>query len=210
MDEERLSAIEARAEAATPGPWVQEHQFVMTGRRTIAECRLSMKVSETNAVDNATFISHSRQNIPALCAALREAWQERDEALGGIKELRDRLDVYVSPENVKLAGYANGAWDFMVPWMGVVVETMAQMLDEAQAENYVEIDVQHNEKGPLTMTIQRKLGKTANTFRREAEKERDKASAEVERLRKAIRIALEKPKSAEAVRVLTQALGEKE
>ena len=74
----RLDEIEARANAASPGPWFDEernldepwdlttvyygfHNGETPDRDLVAEA----------AYDNAEFIAHARQDVPALVAALR-------------------------------------------------------------------------------------------------------------------------------------------
>lgn len=74
MDEQRLAEIEARANAATPGPW-----------RTEAAGIDSYIVSDTDLIfggehhegyidpedPNAVFTAHAREDIPALVAEVR-------------------------------------------------------------------------------------------------------------------------------------------
>lgn len=97
MTNEELSAIEARANAATPGPWEKREvaheaspyaprrvyrveiispQYCM-GRRTHSR-GISQIVDYCDWTDhpaNAAFIAHARADVPALIAALREAWE---------------------------------------------------------------------------------------------------------------------------------------
>lgn len=67
MTQQRLAEIEARCEAATPGPWKPKRDFLSW------DC-------------NAAFIAHARQDIPALLAEVerlgadRDAWKRRAEA----------------------------------------------------------------------------------------------------------------------------------
>jgi hypothetical protein len=80
---ERISAIEARANAATEGPWNwnqhgdgenKGHYYVHTasgghGYLEVAECPPYMTHDEPNAY----FIAAARSDVPALCSALRLA-----------------------------------------------------------------------------------------------------------------------------------------
>lgn len=80
-----LDAIEERARAATPGPWVSEGTLVLGSGGVDWVCRTASghgaspaAVEEDEA--NATLIAAARSDVPALCAALREAWEARDAA----------------------------------------------------------------------------------------------------------------------------------
>jgi len=87
-----LDAIQARADAATKGPWecldrrkLQEEGFVgcnvvfalEAGRdRTIDGAVYTLPICETNGKgneddNNADFIAHARQDVPCLVAAVR-------------------------------------------------------------------------------------------------------------------------------------------
>lgn len=91
MTSEELDAIEARAKAATPGPWrvgseEQWHVFgdpdgdhIMGRGYGIGRVLLGMNIHFPYDAD-AAFIAAARSDVPALVAALREAWRERDAA----------------------------------------------------------------------------------------------------------------------------------
>lgn len=77
MSEEDLIEIEARAAKATPGPWDAtddendgEWSIFQPGAWTPL---LRMSLAAGNSGD-ARFIAAARQDVPGLCAALREAW----------------------------------------------------------------------------------------------------------------------------------------
>jgi hypothetical protein len=79
-----LDAIEARANAATPGPWdgdtcdgISQHWtrekpwldvLVMEGSDSWAGCNHRISVSE----GDAEFIAHAREDVPALVQRVRE------------------------------------------------------------------------------------------------------------------------------------------
>ncbi len=83
IDEERLKEIEARAAAATEGPWKWTYARRGRGRpRTRIESLAD--VGKENplgygylglSIANRTFLENARQDIPDLVAALREARQ---------------------------------------------------------------------------------------------------------------------------------------
>jgi len=93
-----LDAIEARAKAATPGPWFRvdppwgDSNWVNAqfedphGGLFIADCEAQENdgESEGNAPADAEFIAHARTDVPALFAAVRERDAE-------IARLRDAL-----------------------------------------------------------------------------------------------------------------------
>ena len=91
MDEKRLTEIEELASKATPGPWevgAYNHistTWIRSHGEIIAQCLVpsigatAWQERVTMAEANATFAAHARTDIPALCAALRQAWRERDE-----------------------------------------------------------------------------------------------------------------------------------
>lgn len=111
--EDDLNAIEARAEAATEGPWewlVHDHSMASLGVMPdpglgdpfvmavspCKSCQSRVKDGQwkwgrchTPSLDDAKFIAHARQDIPALTAALREARRERDEARAEIKAMNE-------------------------------------------------------------------------------------------------------------------------
>jgi hypothetical protein len=80
-----LAAIEARANAATPGPWRfpygrRECRVIDDGGRYIAETGLP---GLNGADDDAEFIAHARTDVDALVAAVRE----RDTQIEGYQRV---------------------------------------------------------------------------------------------------------------------------
>ena len=66
-----LDAIEARAEAATEGPWTS-----LDGRSHIIHAEegwIAMSNADRSPYENADFIANARTDIPALVAELRAA-----------------------------------------------------------------------------------------------------------------------------------------
>ena len=94
MTDDELKAIEARAEAATPGPWkTWEHYDIPCGNPycTVDGCREDHASGQwfiegplfDDRIDqhrlpkeDADFIAASRQDIPALIAALRDSQKQ--------------------------------------------------------------------------------------------------------------------------------------
>lgn len=76
MTPDDLARIEARAAATTPGPWAVLDGHVIADWEDIGVVE---PVTEP-FIDprDAEFIAHAREDVPALIAALRVAWAERD------------------------------------------------------------------------------------------------------------------------------------
>lgn len=72
-----VDAIEARANAATPGPWKLWGMTVMTDRHGTGDVADCDDIAFTADPDrglrtfNADFIAHAREDIPALVAEVR-------------------------------------------------------------------------------------------------------------------------------------------
>ncbi len=69
MDEKRLAEIEARANAATPGPWEPEHRGVVGNDVFIVEDCVTAGWDAYRA--NQAFIATARTDVPALVAEVR-------------------------------------------------------------------------------------------------------------------------------------------
>jgi hypothetical protein len=69
---DRLDVIEARANAASPGPWVRDGFGDEDGPRFIgAPTTEQIVVDEVSGSVDAVFIAAARQDVPDLVAALR-------------------------------------------------------------------------------------------------------------------------------------------
>ena len=80
--------------------------------------------------------------------------------------------------DMRLAGFENGVFTFTSPIIPLIAEAMAQALQpdpETGPANYTETAVAHRELGDLTLTLQRKSGKTPHELRRAAETRADQA-----------------------------------
>lgn len=93
---ERLDAIEARANAATAGPWMplMSWELIVTDSQD-GMLHVVRTVDEFDRQENAEFIAAARTDIPWLLAELRKAQQIR-LALRQLVELKDgpRDEVY--------------------------------------------------------------------------------------------------------------------
>lgn len=80
--------------------------------------------------------------------------------------------------DMHLVGFEDGVFTFKSPIIPLIAEAMAQTLRPDRASgpaNYTETAITHEELGPLTLTLQRKTGKTPHELRREAETRADQA-----------------------------------
>ena len=74
MTNEELTAIEARANAATRGPWETGTPYHHSGSESnepLAVYGMGMEVADTQLVQDAAFIALSREAMPALIAEVR-------------------------------------------------------------------------------------------------------------------------------------------
>lgn len=80
--------------------------------------------------------------------------------------------------DMHLVGFEDGVFTFKSPIIPLIAEAMAQTLRPDRASgpaNYTETAITHAELGPMTLTLQRKTGKTPHELRREAETRADQA-----------------------------------
>jgi len=87
-----LDAIEARANAATPGPWRDQHHECSEVWGPAPDSQThSMQIARIGRAQfdvlNAAFIAHARTDVPALIARVRELEAERDQALADYQDL---------------------------------------------------------------------------------------------------------------------------
>ena len=83
---DRLDQIEARANAATKGPWatyrdgIASPAFVNAPSTAVCEIQSDSFVREPDQGDaDGSFIAHARTDVPALVAALRAVMEEIDK-----------------------------------------------------------------------------------------------------------------------------------
>lgn len=74
MNEEQLQAIEERAHAATPGPWMEEAESGEWWVASMSDETAALYVIPDTALMNQAdvdFIAHARDDVPALIAEVR-------------------------------------------------------------------------------------------------------------------------------------------
>ena len=93
MDAKYFNEIEAREQAATPGPWYEEGWALPdedTGEFT-----------ELGSTDpDAIFIAHARTDVPNLTVALREALDENAKLIAEVERLSDALTDQTARANI--------------------------------------------------------------------------------------------------------------
>ena len=117
MTPERLDAIEARADSATPGPWTKKPPERLTDGPAAGMlpgvCIAATSPSKQNRVyanppggqfpsADQNFIAHARTDVPDLCAEVRRLCAERDAWRTAIKDSRDVAEVVRDAANMLL------------------------------------------------------------------------------------------------------------
>ena len=93
---ERLSAIAARCEAATAGPWEVDHDRDHEANRGVPYIHDTrghgvMYPDDETELEDIEFSAHARQDVPDLLAALRERDERQADATAHILGLEDTL-----------------------------------------------------------------------------------------------------------------------
>lgn len=80
---------------------------------------------------------------------------------------------------VKMVRFENGQMDITAGPIPAIAEYLAQMMQDGEGKyfNYMEVSIDHKTAGPMTLSLQRKNGKTPNQLRKEAEDRADRAEA---------------------------------
>lgn len=107
MDDERLKEIEARAAAATPGPWEVNNAHGMCvigdgGEEFVADMEGAMWQGKH---EDASFIAAARTDIPDLVARVRELEAE----VAGLRTRIERLEDVADKANDAIGGLLIGA-----------------------------------------------------------------------------------------------------
>lgn len=97
MDAKRLQEIEARANAATPGPWVRDGLYVRNNPHEVALARAlddeGHNCGEAYARPNGDFIAAARTDVSDLVAEVRRLTAALATARReGAEEMRERCD----------------------------------------------------------------------------------------------------------------------
>ena len=104
-----LDAIEARCEAATPGPWYHNHDSgeddggAWENPTSDVVDGLGSHLIDAGELADAAFIAHARTDVPALVAELRVARRERDEARAMARVLAGAAVIHHPPPRAVVA-----------------------------------------------------------------------------------------------------------
>ncbi len=126
MNEQELKEIEARAEAATPGPWKGDRNdgtikyLMLGGKDGQAEVLrvdhknghygffMSDDIPYLESQANEEFVKHARQDVPALCAEVRRLNEENNRlradmqsALRGLNEWGEYMCAKILANSLK-------------------------------------------------------------------------------------------------------------
>ena len=95
MSEKELAEIEARAEAATSGPWYSEDQGKVSQKGTpyhfVGVVAIVTDPATPSAKRDQNFIAHARQDVPALCEEVRRLNGELAMAMDAVDELSRQM-----------------------------------------------------------------------------------------------------------------------
>lgn len=86
-----LDVIEARAEAATEGPWVIESARIWSGEPHPAKNELLMFRGTREWAPDAEFIAHARTDVPALVARVCELEAVIERLCGCAPDCAERI-----------------------------------------------------------------------------------------------------------------------
>ncbi len=143
--EVRLKEIEARSDAASPGPWVEayggraiqsdEDKIVCDARRTVS----SGNTHWTEWANDRTFISHARHDVPWLLkqvaeleAVLRDCVLDNAESHDRVRaEYRERIGREIGKRAPKLSDRSTG-WQLGVFWTIRLIDGMADTIPEEE------------------------------------------------------------------------------
>jgi hypothetical protein len=100
-----LDVIEARANAATPGPWFAAAEDVFRSANDPEYGPVSSLVggAEANHPEDALFMAHAREDVPALVVEVR-GHRDRAARIRGLeREARDEYDTLRADETASVA-----------------------------------------------------------------------------------------------------------
>ena len=173
MTPEQLASIRERAEAATEGPWLQGREKVRyeSAREVYTErdpSRTSRDVCRADEADeDAEFIAHAREDVPALLAEVERLQRADALMLDSARSTPTGLDIQMH------AGGPNTQKALIF-----IADAMRSQLDEYEATNYLEMQLRASDGKNYVMTLQRQGGAiTPHEARQAAEARLDKVRA---------------------------------
>ena len=95
MTPERLQAIRARCEQATPGPWSWAPGYVLVSARGDRILVLDYTYGPRQLTEaDAEFVAHAREDVPALLEEVERLQAEVRALRRRLRELREQLAMY--------------------------------------------------------------------------------------------------------------------
>ena len=95
LSDERLAGIEARAKAATPGPWCTDSWEIYQGAEYTAGAEWLGETCRAGEMDgsraDAEFVAAARTDVPELLAEVQRMRAELADFSGRVNELESRL-----------------------------------------------------------------------------------------------------------------------
>ncbi|AYD83906.1 hypothetical protein SEA_GETALONG_46 [Gordonia phage Getalong] len=90
MSDLDLDAIEARANAATRGPWKMGKRSWPDVVMTPYGCLWNPGTGRINDIEDGEFVAHAREDIPALIARIRQLEADNQDLVNELRELGER------------------------------------------------------------------------------------------------------------------------
>lgn len=194
---ERLAEIEARAEAATPAPWMRNGLTPLGFRidgmtERVGLAFLSAPTAIVPSEADTAFIEHARADIPALLAshrALAAEVQRLESALSDALDVSEKKFIEfcnATVESFNRDGDGDIRLRTRVEFLQIIAECLVDCLRDLQGESEdvppaAMLSCVHREHGPLTICIYRGI-KGVGQRNVELRRELDAAKAEVQRL----------------------------
>lgn len=103
-----------------------------------------------------------------------------------LAEAHTRIEAMESGDwsELKLVRFENGQMDITAGPIPAIAEYLAQMMQDGEGKyfNFMEVSINHNTAGPMTLSLQRKNGKTPNQLREEEQARAEAAEAALQRI----------------------------
>ena len=150
LDEQALAEIEARAEAATEGPWeiqpstLPPYSVGVICQYESHDCLFvpdsaGAMIDSVEMIANLTFASHARTDVPALCQTVRAAWARLAETHERNQKLFQQIEAEHKEEVTALR------------------EQLAQQLDTLTSCDSVLSYIYHRERSRLLPATQEQV-----------------------------------------------------
>lgn len=200
-----LAAIEARAKAATPGPWQEFYGSRFDGKQRFYVGQVGPTVSVNDITGDglpradAEFIAHAREDVPALVAEVKRHVEYDDErdTVAGVSELVEQCRAHQRYAHMLIDWRYANTLRLEVECLRTETDRLREYADEMERQRnaYGEALTRAANGEPASEVAQDAMRRLLDdTYRpeggeivlrelRKAQRERDAAAAETERLR---------------------------